>query len=160
MSKIWDYILSPFHSQHVSRCFQSLCIFQGQQLYKSKNESANIKFWWPGTSVIKVLNLYIDSMWIAFSIVLRLLKQYGTVLTFEIKRKIVSLKILNSGTLSKTFPHVLTLLRNWNPCTVTLANSVDPDEMLQNAAFHQGLLCLLRQNPSSEKEIQYLLLKL
>ena len=28
--------------------------------------------------------------------------------------------------------------------------------MLHNAAFHLGLLCLLRQNPSSEKEIQYL----
>ena len=29
-----------------------------------------------------------------------------------------------------------------------LANSEDPDEMLQNMAFHQGLHCLLRQNPS------------
>ena len=37
----------------------------------------------------------------------------------------------------------------------TLANSEDPDEMLHNAAFHQGLHCLLRQNWSSEKEIQY-----
>ena len=27
----------------------------------------------------------------------------------------------------------------------TLANSVYPDEMLQNAAFHQGLYCLLRK---------------
>ena len=26
----------------------------------------------------------------------------------------------------------------------TLANSEDPDEMLQIALFHQGLLCLLR----------------
>ena len=26
----------------------------------------------------------------------------------------------------------------------TLANSKDPDEMQQNAAFHQGLDCLLR----------------
>ena len=32
----------------------------------------------------------------------------------------------------------------------TLANSVDPDEMPHNAAFHQGLDCLLRQNRSSE----------
>ena len=30
----------------------------------------------------------------------------------------------------------------------TLANSEDPDEMLHNGAFHQGLYCLLRQNPS------------
>ena len=34
----------------------------------------------------------------------------------------------------------------------TLANSEDPDEMSHNAAFHQGLHCLLRQNQSSEKE--------
>ena len=39
----------------------------------------------------------------------------------------------------------------------TLANSEDPDEMLHNAAFHQGLHCLLRQNQSSEKEIQHFL---
>ena len=37
----------------------------------------------------------------------------------------------------------------------TFANSKDPDEMLHNAAFHQGLLCLPRQNVSSEKEIQF-----
>ena len=36
-----------------------------------------------------------------------------------------------------------------------LANSEGPDEMLHNAAFYQGLHCLLRQNQSSEKEIQY-----
>ena len=36
----------------------------------------------------------------------------------------------------------------------TLANSKDPDEMPHYAAFHQGLHCLLRQNQSSEKEIQ------
>ena len=29
------------------------------------------------------------------------------------------------------------------------ANSEDPDEMLQIAAFHQGLHCLLRQNQIS-----------
>ena len=33
----------------------------------------------------------------------------------------------------------------------TLANSVDPDEMPHNAAFHQGLHCLLRLNQSLEK---------
>ena len=35
-----------------------------------------------------------------------------------------------------------------------MANSEDPDEMLPYAAFHQDLPCLLRQNQSSEKEIQ------
>ena len=37
----------------------------------------------------------------------------------------------------------------------TLANSEDPDEMTHHAAFRQGLHCLLRQNHSSEKEIQF-----
>ena len=37
----------------------------------------------------------------------------------------------------------------------TLANSDDPDEIPHNAAFHQGLHCLLSQNRSSEKEIQF-----
>ena len=32
-------------------------------------------------------------------------------------------------------------------------NSEDPNEMPHNAAFHQGLHCLLRQIRSSEKEI-------
>ena len=36
--------------------------------------------------------------------------------------------------------------------TGTLANSEDPDEMPNDATFHQGLHCLLRQNQSSEKE--------
>ena len=40
--------------------------------------------------------------------------------------------------------------------TGTLANSEDPDEMPHNAALHQGLHCLLRQNRSSEKEIKYI----
>ena len=31
------------------------------------------------------------------------------------------------------------------PQNVSLANSEDPDEMPYNAAFHQGLRCLLRQ---------------
>ena len=39
----------------------------------------------------------------------------------------------------------------------TLANSEDPDEMLHNAAFHQGLHCLPRQKQSSEKERQFYL---
>ena len=37
------------------------------------------------------------------------------------------------------------------------AKSEDPDEMLQNAVFDQGMHCLLRQNRSLEKEIQYFL---
>ena len=39
----------------------------------------------------------------------------------------------------------------------TLANSDNPDEMQHNAAFHQGLHCLLRLKRSSKKEIQFLL---
>ena len=35
----------------------------------------------------------------------------------------------------------------------TLAPSEDPDEMPQNAAFHQGLHCLLRQIQSSGTEV-------
>ena len=41
----------------------------------------------------------------------------------------------------------------------TLANSVNPDEiiqMLHNAAFHQGLHWLLRQKQSSEKENKFI----
>ena len=37
----------------------------------------------------------------------------------------------------------------------TLAISEDLDEMLHNVAFHQGMHCLLRQNRSLKKEIQY-----
>ena len=44
---------------------------------------------------------------------------------------------------------------DWKPLNGYLANSEDPDEMPLNAAFHQGLHCLLSQNSSSEKEIQY-----
>ena len=36
----------------------------------------------------------------------------------------------------------------------TLAKSEYPDEMLHNAAFHQGFDCLLRPDRSSEKEIK------
>ena len=38
---------------------------------------------------------------------------------------------------------------------VTLANSKDPDEMLHDAAFHQGLHCLPRPKQSLKKEMQY-----
>ena len=44
-----------------------------------------------------------------------------------------------------------------NPYWVTLANSEDPDEMQHNAAFHQGLHCLLQVKQSSAKENQVLL---
>ena len=37
----------------------------------------------------------------------------------------------------------------------TLTNSEDPDELPHFATFYQGLHCLLRQNRSSDKEIQY-----
>ena len=42
-----------------------------------------------------------------------------------------------------------------NPITGTLANSEDPDEMPHDAAFHQGLLCLLRENQSSGTEVHF-----
>ena len=37
----------------------------------------------------------------------------------------------------------------------TLANSEDPDEMQHKAAFHQGLLCLLRFKQPSGTEIHH-----
>ena len=37
----------------------------------------------------------------------------------------------------------------------TLANSEDPDEMQPNAAFHQGLHCLLRLKYHSGTEIHH-----
>ena len=37
-------------------------------------------------------------------------------------------------------------LRTGNHQMGTMANSEDPDEMPHNAAFHQGLHCLLKQN--------------
>ena len=39
----------------------------------------------------------------------------------------------------------------------TLTNSEDPDVMPLKAIFHQDLHCLLRQNKSSEKQMQYIL---
>ena len=35
------------------------------------------------------------------------------------------------------------------------ANSENPDEITNHAAFHQGLHFLLKRNRSSEKEMQY-----
>ena len=40
----------------------------------------------------------------------------------------------------------------------TLCRLETSTEMLHNAAFHQGLHCLQRQNRSSEKEIHYIFL--
>ena len=37
----------------------------------------------------------------------------------------------------------------------TLTNSEDPGKMPHNAAFHQGIHSLIRQNGPSQKEIQY-----
>ena len=42
----------------------------------------------------------------------------------------------------------------------TLANSEDPDEMQHNAAFHQGLHCLLRLKQPPGTEIHHNLLPL
>ena len=42
----------------------------------------------------------------------------------------------------------------------TFANSEDPDEMLNNAAFYQSVHCLLIQNHSSKKEMEFLFWKL
>ena len=54
------------------------------------------------------------------------------------------------------FPHCTAglTLKTRNPIIGTFAKSEDPDEMLHNAAFHQDLHCLQRQNLSSENEIQ------
>ena len=38
-----------------------------------------------------------------------------------------------------------------------MANSEDSDEMPQKVALHQGLHFLLRQNQSSENEIEYMI---
>ena len=47
----------------------------------------------------------------------------------------------------------LSSLYTRNPLMGTLANSEDPDEMQQNAAFHQGLPCLPRLKQPSGTEI-------
>ena len=54
------------------------------------------------------------------------------------------------------FPLFLTLLYAWNPA-VTLANSEDPDEMPQNAAFHQGLHCFAETKQLSRTEVYILI---
>ena len=46
-------------------------------------------------------------------------------------------------------------LKTRNPRPGILTNSEDPDKMPYNAAFHQDLHCLLRQNPFSEKGIYF-----
>ena len=46
----------------------------------------------------------------------------------------------------------LTLCGRETPQMGTLANPEDLDKMPHNAAFHQALHCLLRQNQSSVKE--------
>ena len=48
---------------------------------------------------------------------------------------------------------LLDTLKTGAPYTGVLGNSEDPDEMPHNAAFHQGLHCLLRQNRSQRKNI-------
>ena len=53
--------------------------------------------------------------------------------------------LLSSAQLNGSFNH----LKTRNPKMGTSAISEDPDEMPHNAAFHQGLHCLLRQNQSS-----------
>ena len=40
------------------------------------------------------------------------------------------------------------------PLNGYFVNIEEPDEMLHDTAFHQELHCLLRQNWSSEKEIE------
>ena len=42
-------------------------------------------------------------------------------------------------------------------CLCTLVNIEDPDKMLHNGAFHQGIYRLLKQKQSSEKKMQYYL---
>ena len=37
----------------------------------------------------------------------------------------------------------------------TLSNNEDPDEIQHNAAFHQGLHCLLKLKPPFRTEIHY-----
>ena len=57
--------------------------------------------------------------------------------------------------LNPSIPSLMGQGCKWLPQMGMLANSGDPYEMLLKAAFHHGLHCLLRQNRSSEKEIQY-----
>ena len=63
--------------------------------------------------------------------------------------------------ISSIWRYFMLLRARFNPSetgvsqSVTLANSEDPDKMPHDAAIRQGLHCLLRQNRSSEKEIQF-----
>ena len=51
--------------------------------------------------------------------------------------------------------HILhALLKTRNPKTGSLSNSEDIDKMPHNAAFHQDLQYLLRQNRSTDKQLQ------
>ena len=54
--------------------------------------------------------------------------------------------ICDQGFLNVTSLAILSinLLYKGNPLTGTFTNSVDPDEMLHDAAFYQGIHCLLR----------------
>ena len=52
---------------------------------------------------------------------------------------------------------MLTLCIRGNPFTCTFANSEDPDEMQHNAAFHQGIHCLLRVKLSLDKTVFFFL---
>ena len=49
----------------------------------------------------------------------------------------------------------MTLYLLVTPKWVLLQTVYTPDEMLHDAAFHQGIHCLRRQKQSSEKEMQY-----
>ena len=51
-------------------------------------------------------------------------------------------------------------LKTRNSLMGTLSDSADLDEMRHHDAFYQDLHCLLRQNRSSEKDLQYFYLKL
>ena len=72
------------------------------------------------------------------------------ILTFLCQLFADLIKIMCSISLTST-------LKTRNPQMGTFANSEDPDEMQHNAAFHKGLHCLLRQNQSSDKEINFTL---
>ena len=52
--------------------------------------------------------------------------------------------LCNRDNFAKKIYFLFNPLYTGNSLTGILANSEDPDEMQQNAAFHQGLYCLLR----------------
>ena len=53
----------------------------------------------------------------------------------------------------KIFVVMFNRLKTRTPKAGTLVNGENPDEMLNNVAFHHGLHCLLKQNQSSKKEM-------